>query len=112
MSDLRTKIADALCVFLADYDTGHVHLTEGVDRLLAIPDVAIVELPTQARITKTRDGEGWRRARCGKGDMQSSLVVDDRNGRVCVLDTWIPVAKIPNLIAALLAAADAAEAEQ
>lgn len=57
------------------------------------------------RVTKTRDGEGWRRARCGKGDMQMSVIVDDKAGRICLLDNWITVEQVPNLIAALEAAA-------
>lgn len=60
----------------------------------------------QPKVTKTRDGEGWRRVRCGKGEAQRSLVLDDRHGRIYLLDTWITADDVPNLIAALQAAAD------
>jgi hypothetical protein len=58
----------------------------------------------QPKVTKTRDSEGWRRVRCGKGDLQASLILDDRGGRICLLDDWITPEKVPNLIAALQAA--------
>lgn len=61
------------------------------------------------KVTKTRDGEGWRRVRCGKGALQVSLILDDRGGHVGLLDSWVSVEKIPNLIAALEAARDAIE---
>lgn len=57
------------------------------------------------KVTKTRDGEGWRRVIAGKGKKhQARLILDDRNGEICLLDNWITPEKVPNLIAALRAA--------
>lgn len=55
-------------------------------------------------VTKTRDSEGWRRVRAGKGKLQMSLILDDRGGKMCLLDNWITPEQVPNLIAALQAA--------
>jgi hypothetical protein len=65
------------------------------------------------RVTKTRDGEGWRRVIAGRKRSDhpttARLILDDRNGRICLTDSWITTAKVPNLIAALQAAAQEIE---
>lgn len=65
------------------------------------------------RVTKTRDGQGWRRVIAGrKRKHQARLVLDDRGGEICLLDNWITPEKVPNLIAALRAAVDEIEQER
>lgn len=94
MSDLRARIADALCAFLADYNnTGVVHLTEGVDRLLALPGVAVVELPGPTDVVFKR----W-----------ISFPVDGQ--KVNYAGACVSPEDVRELAAALLAAAAAAEA--
>jgi hypothetical protein len=57
------------------------------------------------RVTETRDSSGWRRVRCGVGEAEMSLILDDHRGNVCLIGPWVRVENIPNLIAALEAAA-------
>lgn len=61
------------------------------------------------KVTKKRDGEGWRRVRAGKGKLQMSLVLDDRGAQICLLNNWIGPGQVPNLIAALRTAVDEIE---
>jgi hypothetical protein len=103
MSDLRARIADALCAFLADYNnTGVVHLTEGVDRLLSLPGIAIVELPDAQQ-----DNEFYQIwfTKCG-----NVLISKDQNK--LIFKEWHRTpSDLRTLAAALLAAADSAEAQ-